>query len=258
VSRWQSLGYMSEVLTRRHARQDDIVVSITPYEPTEFGRVLQQTRECGWLVVDGNLRELALALRSEAERGAPPVEIVLGRSTDDDVQVLRPLTREDARPRSLSAQFGHSPFPFHTDGAHLQTPPEFMLLAAMRHDSGETPTHLKRMSVAPTPANEDDMRLGVFRVDSGRRSFYATCRSAGGRIRFDPGCMAAVDPRSRRLSAAIGALAPDYSHQWTRSDEIVIVDNTRVMHARGQVGVCSQRALYRLLLSTSGVGDDQR
>jgi len=150
---------------------------------------------------------------------------------------LRPLSKEEAHPRSLSAQYGYEPFPFHTDGAHLQSPPDFMLLAAKQDDAGESPTHLKRLWEPPPPANDDDMRRGVFRVGAGRRSFYITCQSADGRVRFDPGCMAPIDPRSRRLAAAISTGEPDYSHRWTRSGEILIVDNTRVMHARGRVGI---------------------
>jgi hypothetical protein len=233
--------------------------SITPYEPMALRRVLSKARNVGWHVVEGNLCELARALSDE--RGnrpvfAPLVRLVRGRSSDDDVQVLRPTARHGARPRSLSAQHGYEPFPFHTDGAHLRTPPDFMLLAAKQDDAGESPTHLKRLCEPAPPSNGDDMRRGVFRVDAGPRSFYATCQSADGRLRFDPCCMAAIDPRSRRLAEAILAEEPDYSHRWTRPEEILIVDNTRVMHSRGAVGNLSRRALYRVLLSTVGADDD--
>ena len=233
--------------------------SITPHQPMALRRALSTARNVGWHVVEGNLFELAGALRDVASNpqvSAPFVKLVRGRSTDDDVQTLRPMTRHEARPRSLSAQYGYEPFPFHTDGAHLQTPPDFMLLAAKQEDGGESPTHLKRLCEPAPPSNGDDMRRGVFRVDAGRRSFYATCQSADGRIRFDPGCMAAIDPRSRRLAEAILTGEPDYSHRWTRPGEILIVDNTRVMHARGAIGNFSRRALYRVLLSTVGADDD--
>ena len=233
--------------------------SITPYQPTTFRCALSKARNFGWHVGEGDLCELADALRAEAgnrQVSEPSFRIVRARSSDGDVKVLRPLSKEEAHPRSLSAQYGYEPFPFHTDGAHLQTPPDFMLLAAKQNDAGETPTNLKRLWEPPPPANDDDMRLGVFRVDAGRRSFYATCQSADGRIRFDPGCMVPIDPRSRRLADAILAGEPDYSHRWTGSSEILIVDNTRVMHARGRVGDFSCRALYRVLLATVGTGDD--
>ena len=227
--------------------------SITPYQPTTLRCALSKASNFGWHLVEGNLCELADALSDEAgnrQASAPSIRVVRSRSSDDAVKVLRPLSKEEAHPRSLSAQYGYEPFPFHTDGAHLQRPPDFMLLAAKQDDAGESPTHLKRLWEPPPPANDDDMRRGVFRVGAGRRSFYITCQSADGRVRFDPGCMAPIDPRSRRLAAAISTGEPDYSHRWTRSGEILIVDNTRVMHARGRVGDFSRRALYRILLST--------
>jgi hypothetical protein len=233
--------------------------SITPYEPTTFRCALSKARNFGWHVVVGNLCELADALRDEAgnrQVSVPSFSIVRSRSSDSDVKVLRPMSKEEAHPRSLSAQYGHEPFPFHTDGAHLQTPPDFMLLAAKQNDAGETPSNLKRLWEPPPPSDDDDMRLGVFRVDAGRRSFYATCQSADGRIRFDPGCMVPIDPRSRRLADAILAGEPDYSHRWTGSTEILIVDNSRVMHARGRVGGFSGRALYRVLLATVSTRED--
>jgi hypothetical protein len=230
--------------------------SITPYQPTTLRCALSKARDFGWHVVAGNLCELADALRDEAgnpQVSAPSIRVVRSRSSDDDVKVLRPMSKEEAHPRSLSAQYGHDPFPFHTDGAHLQTPPDFMLLAAMQDDAGETPTHLKRLCEPPPPSDDDDIRRGVFRVDAGRSGFYTTCQSADGRIRFDPGCMTPIDSRSRRLAGAILMGEPDYSHRWTGSTEILIVDNSRVMHARGRVGDFSRRALYRVLLSTVGV-----
>lgn len=235
--------------------QDEAMESITPYQPTTLRGALTKARNFGWHLVAGDLCELADALSDEAGNRqasapsmAPFVSVVRSRSSDDDVKVLRAMSKEKAHPRSLSAQYGYEPFPFHTDGAHLQTPPDFMLLAAKQDDAGESPTHLKRLWVPPPPADDDDMRRGVFRVDAGRRTFYATCQSADGRTRFDPGCMAPIDPRSRRLADAILAGEPDFSHGWTRSGEILIVDNTRVMHARGRVGD-SRRALYRVLLA---------
>lgn len=229
--------------------------SISPYQPTVLRRILSEVRDRGWLVVEGNLCELASALATERCNRGAHLRIVRGRTSDDDIQVLRPMGKQQARVRSLSAQYGYEPFPFHTDGAHLEIPPEFMLLAAQQQDAGDSPTHLKRLWAPPPPASADDMRQGVFRVDAGRRSFYATCQSADGRMRFDPGCMAPIDPRSRRLCTAILGVEPDFSHRWTRPDEILIVDNARVMHARGHVDNSSRRALYRVLLSTAGTGE---
>src|ERR1700752_3367637 len=131
--------------------------SITPYQPTTLRWALAKARDFGWHVVAGNRCELAEALGDEAgnpQVSAPSIRVVRSRGSDDDVKVLRPMSKEEAHPRSLTAQYGHEPFPFHTDGAHLQTPPDFMLLAAKQDDAGETPTHLKRLCEPPSPSDD--------------------------------------------------------------------------------------------------------
>jgi hypothetical protein len=80
--------------------------SITPYQPMALRRALSKARNVGWHVVEGNLCELARALNDE--RGnrpvfAPLVRLVRGRSSDDDVQVLRPTTTQMS---SKSGRFG--------------------------------------------------------------------------------------------------------------------------------------------------------
>src|ERR1700738_5652598 len=118
--------------------------SITPYQPTTLRCALSKASNLGWHVVEGNLCELADALRDEAgnlQVSAPLIRVVRSRSSDDDVKVLRPLSKEEAHPRSLSAQYGYEPFPFHTDGAHLQSQPDFMLMVAMQ-DVADASQHL--------------------------------------------------------------------------------------------------------------------
>src|ERR1700731_3909897 len=99
--------------------------SIPPYEPTTLRCALSKASNFGWHLVEGNLCELADALSDEAgnrQASAPSLRIVRSRSSDDDVKVLRPLSKEEAHPRSLSAQYGYEPFPFHTDGHHTCKP----------------------------------------------------------------------------------------------------------------------------------------
>ncbi|MBN9636572.1 Fe(II)-2OG oxygenase family protein [Metapseudomonas otitidis] len=220
---------------------------------------LSKARRAGWHVVRGDLMELADGLRQATECGREPyARIVRARSSDDDVQVLRPRTEQQAPARSLSGQFGSGAFPFHTDGAHLDMPPDFVLLAAKSTGARDVPTHLLRFPV-PHPSLEinEDMRLGVFRVDAGTNGFYRVGQFADGLsqdcVRFDPGCMSPVDPRSRRLAHAISSSSPDYSHIWRDPREILIVDNHHVLHARDDASAAQDRELHRLLLSGVGV-----
>ncbi|WP_157928636.1 TauD/TfdA family dioxygenase [Mycobacteroides abscessus] len=222
---------------------------------------LSKARLAGWHIVRGDLIDLAAGLRQAAERSDEPqpyARIVRARSSDDDVQTLRPLSAQQAAARSLSAQFGCGPFPFHTDGAHLDMPPDFVLLSAENAGSCDVPTHLMRFPVPDMPLEiTEDMRLGVFRVDTGTSGFYQVCQFADGLsqdcVRFDPGCMSPIDPRSRRLAHEISSGKPDYSHTWREPGEILIIDNHHVLHSRGDARTAGDRVLHRLLLSGVGV-----
>jgi hypothetical protein len=170
---------------------------------------LWKARQAGWHVVQGDLIELAEEMKKVATRPngpKPSARIVRPRSSDDDVQVLRPMSAQEAAIPSLSAQYGCGRFPFHTDGAHHDVPPDFVLLAAKNVGQQNVATNLLRLPV-PHPSLEtaEDTRLGVFRVDAGTSSFYTVCQFADriskDCIRFDPGCMSPIDPRYGGLLA---------------------------------------------------------
>lgn len=237
------------------------MAEIAAHHPVSIQVALWKARQAGWTVVQGNLIEVAQELRNAADQsgGSKPVaQIVRPRKSDDDVQVLRPMTAEEARSRSLSAKYGNSRFPFHTDGAHLESPPDFLLLAAKNVGREAVQTHVVRFPV-PHPAVQtaEDLRLGVFRVDAGTTGFYTVSQFADklseSCIRFDPGCMNPIDPRSRRLTHSITSSEPDYSHSWTRTDEILIIDNHHVLHSRDDAAHAPDREILRLVLSDMSV-----
>ncbi|MGE4324534.1 MAG: TauD/TfdA family dioxygenase [Pseudodonghicola sp.] len=88
-------------------------------------------------------------------------------------------------------------------------------------------------------------------VRSGRRSFYSTILAPGGAfLRYDPGCLEAVDQRGRMALALIEdriAAASPQAHHWRQGD-ILIIDNWRVLHGRSPSGPGSGRRLARILI----------
>lgn len=56
-------------------------------------------------------------------------------------ELIRPMTREEASPSSLSASFGLSDFPLHCDAAHWQIPARYLALKCL--DPGREPTGTK-------------------------------------------------------------------------------------------------------------------
>jgi hypothetical protein len=144
---------------------------------------------------------------------------------------LRPTRPLDSHPRSLSARYGLTAQPLHTDGAHQRQPPRFVVLSAT--DSSLTGTLLWQPPA--TPAWTALLQHGVFTVSSGPTRFLSTVQN-GRFLRFDPGCMIAADSPARRLQARLAAASADaLEHRWTESDTVLVIDNWRALHARAAV-----------------------
>ncbi|MCK1705336.1 TauD/TfdA family dioxygenase [Bradyrhizobium sp. 146] len=155
------------------------------------------------------------------------------------VESLRLLSREAAHPRSLSAIHGQQAFPMHTDGAHHVCPPRFLVIACRSPGKADVPTLLTRFSnLALTEDEARQCEAGTFLVRNGRRSFYASITDRAREfIRFDQGCMT---PVTREAAAALEAMRARLSGcekvevHW-REGDVLIIDNWRVLHGRGQL-----------------------
>jgi hypothetical protein len=92
----------------------------------------------------------------------------------------------------------------------------------------------------------------VFLVRNGKASFFISALDERrGLLRYDPGCM--VPTRRRAIEAAqlisdrvARAARP---HHWT-SDDLLVIDNWRTMHARPGVPNGVERRLSRVMVAT--------
>ena len=88
-------------------------------------------------------------------------------------------------------------------------------------------------------------------VRTGRRSFYSTILSPDRAfLRYDPGCLEAVDSRGQAALALVEhrlAGGSPQTYHWRRGD-ILIIDNWRVLHGRGPSDRGSGRRLARILI----------
>jgi hypothetical protein len=81
----------------------------------------------------------------------------------------------------------------------------------------------------------DALAHGMFLVHCGRDSFY-TPVLADVRYRYDPGCMTACDARARLVEEYFaGQLAAATAFQWSGTDQLLVIDNRRVLHGRAAV-----------------------
>lgn len=184
-----------------------------------------QALKAGWASGSGSLPLLRLSARN---LGWSEVTF---RSTDPPVMSLQPLDAAEARPNSLSSRYGRGAQPFHTDGAHLLEPPDFVLLLAEK--TSEVPTLLWKCEIIHYQLpSYTDLKHGVFLVHNGSESFFRTAAS-GPNLRYDPGCMAPCDERSRRaVRFFAGVTKSAVEHHWDVPGKVLLIDNRRVLHAR--------------------------
>lgn len=175
------------------------------------------------------------------------------RTMDASVSQLVPTTKVNAQPLSLSAKYGLGPQPLHTDGAHLRHPPDVVVMCCDRPNS--TPTALFPLPSAVNSQNLGEwLDAGIYVVEAGREQFLATARIGSG-VRFDPGCMHPADLYARRATEYFAkALASAPRHRWTMPQQVLLIDNRNVLHARMAVhpGDTLSRRLTRIGFSTGG------
>jgi alpha-ketoglutarate-dependent taurine dioxygenase len=202
-----------------------------PYgELVKFADLVAGARRDGWITPTVGIEEIR---RQAAASGWAEVPV---RPGDQPVAVLKPVQPESARPRSLSARYGLGDQPLHTDGAHLASPPDLVVLAAAA--ASGTPTRLWAHSRAAKSSEAppwSSFSHGMFLVHAGRDSFYAPAVT-GSRWRFDPGCMTPCDARARHVGEYLAAqLERAWAWEWTRTGQVLVIDNRSVLHARAAV-----------------------
>lgn len=167
-------------------------------------------------------------------------------------EIVRPQTPDDAHPRSLSARYGLSALPFHAELSHRPRPCRYVLLGCIDPGSPSAVTMMLDWRTLGFSPEEIHLLEGApVLVRTGRRSFYSTILSSDRTfLRYDPGCLEAVDKRGRAVLRLVESrLAGGYpeTHEWRRGD-ILIIDNWRVLHARGPSDEGSGRCLARILI----------
>jgi alpha-ketoglutarate-dependent taurine dioxygenase len=164
---------------------------------------------------------------------------------------LQVYDRASAPRLSMSAFTGTDAQPMHTDAAYAPMPPRYIALQCIETGGSDCPTHLwvadhvrlLRERPPPLAAVNWVVRGGNY------SSFYCsiiTIHSEGVRVRFDPYCMSPTSGRTHTLDEA-ALLLETYTQRHTitwLTGSLLIVDNWRCLHARGQGG---ERALSRRL-----------
>lgn len=172
--------------------------------------------------------------------------------TRELVRTLVPRVTAEAPPNTFSARYGTGAFPFHTETAFLHEPVRYLMLHCVNPGSARRPTKLTELSDMIPTLHRQHLQDDVWIVYRRSRPFLTRVlerEEQGGLVRFDPECMKPAHPDSK--SAA-------YLHQLEETVEIdwqqgylAIIDNHRLLHARGDSGGKDDldRRLLRLLVT---------
>jgi len=213
---------------------------------------LHELSESGWLLVK-EVRTTGL-LQLARELGEP----VPSRLGGPLVDRLAPKPKEEAPPRSMSAFFGLGEFPFHTDCAHFRIPPRFLLLRLAEGATSDRPTLAQEFRQLGLNANQrNELLRHVWLVNGGRRCFFSSILSDSlipghTLVRYDQCCIRPALPgfavSAAILEHAMHEVVP-VAVDW-KPDEVLIIDNWRVLHARGPATnqAKSPRVLERVLV----------
>lgn len=198
---------------------------------SEIGELLEDAQRSGLatseleLCAQSHLFETSLLSWLEQHNYQP----LKNRSNEGPISELIPQTREIANPLSLSATTGLDQQPMHTDGAHLRTTPDFVLLWS--ETTNKTPTRVWQLPQIPRTAQN-----GIFVVFNGKERWLTQAYDSG-TIRFDPGCMSPADQSARNLSHIL-TTPPEQEIKlihWDVRGKLAVIDNKRILHGRSRL-----------------------
>jgi len=185
------------------------------------------------------------------KQALPQIGQGLGRiaqtRSEDIVDELRPLLREDARNRSLSRLTGQGEQPWHVDGAHRVTPYRYVILGSPSDQPHLAETQVCEAAKIADVVSIHDLETVTYVFTSGARSFYSPIRRESQFFRLDPGCMKCPTNRSRELLSRV-AYAPlkgETPIRWSKG-MLLILDNHRMVHRRMDASAETERLLYRV------------
>lgn len=202
----------------------------------------------GWVVVQARSTDALLSLAGLFG------EITSSRIDGPQVDELRPKLASNASLRSLSGKHGLGAFPYHTDAAHHEVPPRYVLLRLASPWPSARRTFVASLPRRLRARDREILEHDVWLVDGGRGRFLTSVltKPDGSRemLRFDEGCMRPADRAFGDARAVLLGVLESRSVgiAWVPS-QTVVIDNWRTLHAReGALVDDEDRVLERVLV----------
>jgi alpha-ketoglutarate-dependent taurine dioxygenase len=172
----------------------------------------------------------------------------LGEVRQRKPDLLTARHEEAAHPWSLSGVYGRAAFPWHTDGAVAELPPQYVVMWLREASGCPVPTELSD----PLETLSADLlgvaRRAALKIKSrgGEVTYRSMIYRAGDLsiLRWDPRVCELPSSESH-LSAAMNSLRVDVTVSWIPG-RLLIFNNWRMMHRRPPVEPEVTRSLLRL------------
>lgn len=210
-----------------------------------------QLHERGWLSLSIATENLDSFLTVMLELASSLGRVVGSKKTSRGIDVLRPVAADLATRPSLSRKYGLGEQPWHMDMAHKIVPARFVVMGMYDCHGDVAPTELLDARTFKESVTAADMHSEPFLFRCGPGSFYGTILSrVRDFVRFDPGCMEPVTGSGQALLYLLAEQGwpATYSHAW-RADSILVIDNWKLLHRRGDAHAMRDRVLYRVSVS---------
>lgn len=178
----------------------------------------------------------------------------VNRIGGDELKILKPLSKSEAHPNSLSALYGLSAFPFHTDGAHKLTPPRLLAFRYIGTSANPEPTLLLDFNSRKLNSKEEYfLNNRIWKIHDGRKVFYRSIKNPQSRfLRLDTGCMTLTDntDEDKEFLRDLINKFDTIRISW-KLNKTLIVDNWRMLHSRPQISLINKdkRILERINIS---------
>jgi len=164
---------------------------------------------------------------------------------------LVPLRPDDAHKHSLSANFGISQFPFHTDGAYFIKPPRYIILRYVQGVIEPTPTIFVNLEEIEN-IHKGRLKYPVWKVKSRTSTFYSSILSDNDEIfRYDPCVMEPMNDKNNNKTYFENLIMslPKTVVDWS-INKTIIIDNWKNIHSRPEVKAeeINFRTIQRILI----------
>lgn len=174
--------------------------------------------------------------------------------TKEVIHLLRPKEKNTGIKDSFSYKHGLAPFPYHTDTAFWPLPTRYFVLASVKES--KCITFLIDFTDLINSASQTEVNILYKSIFVIKTPFEVRFTSLLSKInnnfilKYDPNIMFPYNNYSKKAIIILNDFVDNYNPteiQWT-GNNVAVIDNWRMLHARGQCNDEQERILKRIYI----------